>query len=98
MKILYTIFIILIFGSNSYAMDKYFGSPSKIADWKISCSVDKGSIIDNYPSYVFKTSKNRCSGGTYTQRVPPKSDFIPRLRRGGTYTHLEVELIPRWKD
>ena len=69
MKILYTIFIILVFGSNSYAMDKYFGSPSKIADWKISCSVDKGSIIDNYPSYVFKTSKNRCSGGTYTQRA-----------------------------
>ena len=69
MKILYTIFIIFVFGSNSYAMDKYFGSPSKIADWRISCSVDKGSIIDNYPSYVFKTSKNRCSGGTYSQRA-----------------------------
>ena len=68
MKILYTIFIIFVFGSNSYAMDKYFGSHSKIADWRISGSVDKGSIIDNYPSYVVKTSTNRCSCGTNTQR------------------------------
>ena len=28
------------------------------------------------------------SGGTYTQRVPQKREFIPKLRRGGSYTHL----------
>ena len=69
MKIIYLVIIIFIFGSDSYAMDKYFGAPNKITDWRISCSVDKGSIIDNYPNYIFKTSKNRCSGGTYNQRA-----------------------------
>ena len=69
MKIIYSIIIIFIFGSNAYAMDKYFGAPNKITDWRISCSVDKGSIVDNYPNYIFKTSKNRCSGGTYNQRA-----------------------------
>ena len=69
MRIIYSIIIIIIFGSNAYAMDKYFGAPNKITDWRISCSVDKGSIVDNYPNYIFKTSKNRCSGGTYNQRA-----------------------------
>ena len=69
MKIFYTIYIIFVFASNSYAMDKYFGAPSKITDWRISCSVDKVSIIDNYPNSVFKTSKNKCTGGTYNQRA-----------------------------
>ncbi len=69
MKIVYSIIIIFIFGSNAYAMDKYYGAPNKITDWKISCGVDKGSLIDNYPSYIFKTSKNYCSGGTYNQRA-----------------------------
>ena len=69
MKIFYTIFVIIVFASNSYARDTYSGAPSKITDWRISCSVDKGSIIGNYPNYVFKTSKNRCTGGTYNQRA-----------------------------
>ena len=69
MKIIHSIIIIFVFGSNAYAMDKYFGAPKKITDWIISCGVDKGSLIDNYPSYIFKTSKNYCSGGTYNQRA-----------------------------
>ena len=69
MKIFYTIFVIIVFASNSYARDTYSGAPSKITDWRISCSVDKGSIIGNYPNYVFKTSKNRCTGGSYNQRA-----------------------------
>ena len=71
MKIIYS-FIIIIFSffSNSYAMDKYFGAPSKITDWRISCSADEGSVTDNYPNYIFKTSKNNCKGlGTYNQRA-----------------------------
>ena len=69
MKIIYSIIIIIVFGNNAYAMDKYFGAPKKITDWRISCSVDKGSITDKYPNYIFKTSKNGCSGGTYSQRA-----------------------------
>ena len=69
MKIIYSIIIIFVFGSNAYSKDKYFGAPNKITDWRISCSVDKGSIISNYPNYIFKTSKNYCQGGTYNQRA-----------------------------
>jgi hypothetical protein len=51
-------------------MEKYFGVPNQITDWVISCTVDKGSIVDNYPNYIFKTSKNKCSGDkTYKQRA-----------------------------
>lgn len=50
-------------------MDKYFGAPSNISDWKISCSVDKGSITGSGSNWVFKTSKNRCKGGGYKQRA-----------------------------
>ena len=69
MKIIYSIIIIFVFGSNAFSKDKYFGAPNKITDWRISCSVDKGSIISNYPNYIFKTSKNYCQGGTYNQRA-----------------------------
>ena len=70
MKFIYSIIIIFVFSSNVYAQQKYFGAPNQITDWKISCTVDKGSIIDNYPNYFFKTSNNRCSGDkTYKQRA-----------------------------
>ena len=69
MKFIYSIITIFVFSNNAYAMEKYFGTPNKISDWSISCSVDKGSIIDNYPNYIFKTSKNYCKGGVYNQRA-----------------------------
>ena len=69
MKIIYLVIIIFIFGSNAFAKQKYFGAPNKITDWRISCSVDKGSIVGNYPNYIFKTSKNNCKGGVYNQRA-----------------------------
>ena len=70
MKSIYSIIIIIVFSSNAYAKQKYFGAPSQITDWIISCTVDKGSIVDNYPNYIFKTSKNKCSGDkTYKQRA-----------------------------
>ena len=70
MKFIYSIIIIFVFSSNAYAMEKYFSTPNQITDWVISCTVDKGSIVDNYPNYIFKTSKNKCSGDkTYKQRA-----------------------------
>jgi hypothetical protein len=41
------------------------------ASWKISCGVDKGSIVrKSGTTYVFKTSSNKCvSRGTYDQRA-----------------------------
>ena len=44
--------------------------------WKTSCSVDSGSITKKGRSYTFKTSTNRCSGGTYTQRAEIKTDNL----------------------
>ena len=74
MKFIYSIITIFVFSNNAYAMEKYFGTPNKISDWSISCSVDKGSIIDNYPNYIFKTSKNYCKGGVYNQRAEIETD------------------------
>ena len=74
MKIIYLLIMIFIFGSNAFAKQKYFGAPNKISDWSISCTVDKGSIIDNYPNYIFKTSKNYCKGGVYNQRAEIETD------------------------
>lgn len=41
------------------------------AGWKISCGVDRGSIVrKSSTSYVFKNSSNKCvSRGTYNQRA-----------------------------
>ncbi len=69
-NILFSFFIIIsnfTFSTDSHSMQKYFGSPSKITNWDIRCSVDKGGIIDTYPTYIFKTSKNKC-GGSWKQR------------------------------
>ena len=75
MKFICSIIIIFVFSSNAYAMEKYFGAPNQITDWVISCTVDKGSIVDNYPNYIFKTSKNKCSGDkTYKQRAEINTD------------------------
>ena len=70
MKVIYILlFFTSLICSNVQAKQKYFGAPNQITDWIISCTVDKGSIVDNYPNYIFKTSKNRCSVGTYNQRA-----------------------------
>ncbi|WP_192361236.1 hypothetical protein [Mesorhizobium mediterraneum] len=36
--------------------------------WKISCSVDRGAIERGRSSYIFRKSRNHCSGGIYKQR------------------------------
>ena len=46
-KIIHSIIRIFVFGINALEMDKYFGALKKIIDWKTSCEVDKGSIIDD---------------------------------------------------
>ena len=69
-KILLTLAFLLFSFSNVQAKQKYFGAPNQITNWIISCTVDKDSIVDNYPNYIFKTSKNKCSGDkTYKQRA-----------------------------
>lgn len=49
-------------------------SPTKIRDWSISCGVDKGAIVRKQDTWIFKTSKNKCKGGTFKQRAEIKSN------------------------
>ncbi len=61
--------ICLFITDSGYAKQQYFGAPKKITGWEISCSVDKGSITGRGANWVFKTSANKCSGGTFQQRA-----------------------------
>ena len=93
MKIIYLVIIIFIFGSNAFAKQKYFRAPNNISDCTFSCSPDKGSIIDNYPSYVFKTSKNNknvCKGGIYNQRAEITMEKALSLSTNGRYNFQTI--------
>jgi hypothetical protein len=49
--------------------------------WDISCSVDKGASKRKGKTWTFRTSKNRCTGGTFNQRAEIKSKSItPRTK------------------
>ena len=50
--------------------------------WKISCGVDKGSIKKRGRVWIFRTSANQCSGGSWTQRAEIRSEKISPNRRG----------------
>ena len=65
----------------------YFGSANEtlatpLNNWKVSCSVDKGSQRKSGNTITFKTSKNRCKGGTFGQRSEIKSGHISAKRKG----------------
>lgn len=49
---------------------------SQAASWRTSCAVDRGSIVKNGSTYVFKTSKNHCTGGIFKQRAELTSSDI----------------------
>lgn len=50
--------------------------------WKVSCAVDKGSQTKSGNVLTFKTSKNRCKGGTFSQRSEIKSNHISPKHKG----------------
>lgn len=50
--------------------------------WKTSCSVDAGSIVKKGKIRTFRTSKNRCPGGTFNQRSEIKSKNIGPNHKG----------------
>lgn len=70
MRILLQIFFIAVLSCNNVQAKQkmYFGAPNVITDWRKSCSPDKGSVVDDYPTYIFKKSKNNCSS-PYKQRA-----------------------------
>ena len=50
--------------------------------WKISCSVDAGSITKKGDVRTFKTSRNRCEGGIFGQRAEIYSGSIAPTTKG----------------
>jgi hypothetical protein len=60
-------------------------SESHAVSWKTSCGADRGSITKSGSSYVFKTSKNYCTGGIFNQRAELTSSDIS-VRRKVTHT------------
>ncbi|WP_267139398.1 hypothetical protein [Anianabacter salinae] len=52
--------------------------------WDTSCGVDAGALSRSGADYVFRTSKNKCTGGIYLQRSEIFSDNI-RIDSPATY-------------
>ena len=74
--------LIFLVNVKAFAMDTYSKAPTKIDGWRISCSVDKGSITGKDNNWIFRTSKNKCKGGTFQQRseINTKKAISPRLK------------------
>jgi hypothetical protein len=45
-------------------------------NWRVSCAVDAGSLTQSRDTYVFRTSRNHCSGGIFRQRSELTTDTI----------------------
>lgn len=49
--------------------------------WQTSCRVDSGSITRESGTYVFRTSKNHCTGGIFNQRAELNTGNISISRK-----------------
>ena len=58
---------------------RYFGP---LNDWDISCGADQGSITKSADTWIFKTSDNYCSGGTFNQRAEINTENYSTRREG----------------
>lgn len=60
--------------------------------WETSCRVDKGSIKRQSGAYIFKTSKNHCSGGIFNQRAELSSSSISISRKASYVFQSQVSM------
>lgn len=60
--------------------------------WKVSCSVDKGAITKKRGTYTFKTSTNRCKGGTWHQRAEIKTKKVSPSIKGAYLFESNIAL------
>ena len=68
------VFIALLALAGVLAADA--GQANPLNRWKISCSVQKGSIIKKGRVWIFKTSPNMCPGGVFKQRAEIYTDRV----------------------
>ena len=61
--------------------------------WKTSCSVDKGAITKTRDTYTFKTSTNRCTGGTFNQRAELVSEKVSPTTRGAYLFKTSLAMV-----
>ncbi|MGX9355617.1 hypothetical protein ACS3SW_10790 [Roseobacteraceae bacterium S113] len=61
--------------------------------WKTSCSVDSGSIQKKRGVYTFKTSTNRCPGGTFNQRAELTSKKVSPKIEGAYLFEANVAMV-----
>ena len=83
--------LFIVFQSkSSFSMQEYWGKPKTISGWNISCSVDDGSITRKGNNWIFKTSKNRCEGGTFNQRAELSSPSALKLATKAKYEFQSI--------
>ena len=84
--------LIVLVNAKAFAMDTFSKAPTKIDDWRISCSVDKGSITGKDNNWIFRTSKNKCKGGTFQQRaeIYTKKAISPRLKAKYNFQSTQI--------
>ena len=88
--------LFIVFQSkSSFSMQEYWGKPKAISAWNISCSMDDDSITRKGNNWIFKTSKNRCEGGTFKQRAELSS---PKALKLTTKAKYEFQSIFRMKS
>ena len=58
------------------------GWSNPLNQWNVSCSVDPGAITSKGKLRTFRTSKNYCEGGVFSQRAEISTEAIPTGTKG----------------
>ncbi len=61
-------------------------------DWDVSCGADRGSVQNTVDGWVFRTSANYCTGGTFNQRAEISTENFPVNRTGNVLfsSHISI--------
>lgn len=66
--------------------------------WGISCSVDKGAIKRRANVWTFRTSANKCSGGSWKQRAEIRTEKISPNHKGAYLVRTTVAMTTRGRE
>jgi len=61
-------------------------------NWTISCGADPGAISRSGGVWTFRTSRNRCKGGTFAQRAEVNTDSISPSAKGAYLFETNVTM------
>lgn len=66
--------------------------------WSISCSVGKGAIKRRANVWTFRTSKNKCSNGSWKQRAEIRTEKISPNHKGAYLFRTTVAMTARRRE